>query len=105
MKPLSSDYIPDFYIPTELFIQDQILDTVGSIVKKYGSRAVLIATSSDYNTFESTIQQISTNLANSDVSCIIFDEIPDDPNTEDIDSAVFFIKKVFVEFYKSKHSQ
>jgi alcohol dehydrogenase class IV len=93
VTPLSSDYIPDFYIPTEIFIQEQILNTVGPIVKKFGSRAVIISTSADYNNFENTIQQISTNLAKSDVSCIIFDEIPDDPNTEDIDSAVFFIKK------------
>ena len=81
-------------MPTELFVKEQIISNTGTLIKKYGSRAILITTNKDFEKFHEIIESISNNLRNHDIGCIIYDEIPENPNTEYIDTATYFVKKV-----------
>ncbi len=85
--------IPDFHIPTKIYVKEEISGEIGQILRSFGSKTILVTTSSDFSKFEHTIQQLSTTLNRADIGCIVYDEIPEEPNTEDIDSAVYFIKK------------
>ncbi len=93
-KTLRNGIVPDFHVPTELFVKENILQEAGSIIRKYGSRVILITTSADFDQFHDTIEIISSNLRKNDIGCIIYDEIPANPNTEYIDSAAYFAKKI-----------
>ncbi len=93
MKTLSSGIIPDFNIPTRIYLKEDILNEIAAIIRNFGARAILISTAEDFIRFESVIQNLSSRLSKSDIGCIVYDEMPDHPTTEDIDSAVYFIKK------------
>jgi alcohol dehydrogenase class IV len=90
---LKTQFIPDFHIPTELFIRENIISDIGNIVKKYGSRVVVVTTESDFAKFQDILDQIPENMKQADIGCIIYDEMPDSPNTEFIDTAAHFLKK------------
>jgi alcohol dehydrogenase class IV len=90
---LNNGISPDFHLPTEIYIDNDLLNNISEIVKKFGTRTILICTSSDFEIFQSTIEKISDSLKESDIGCIIFDDLPNTPNTEDIDMAVSFLKK------------
>ena len=84
---------PDFYIPTEIFIKQNLIADVGNIISQYGSKFVLITTSADFEQFPEVIETISQISTQHGIGCIIYDEIPQNPDTEYIDSAVYFTKK------------
>ncbi|MDY6934222.1 MAG: iron-containing alcohol dehydrogenase [Spirochaetota bacterium] len=84
---------PDFHIPTEIYIKKNIIADIGKLINNYGSKVVLVTTTTDFAKFSDTIESISKNISNHDCGCIIYDEIPDKPDTEYVDSAVHFIKK------------
>ncbi|MBN1531671.1 MAG: iron-containing alcohol dehydrogenase [Spirochaetes bacterium] len=84
---------PDFHLPTEIFIRMDIMKTIAGVVGRYGSRSVLITTSPDFEVFQKIIEKISDSLKEADIGCIIYDELPPSPNTEDIDFAINFLKK------------
>ncbi len=84
---------PEFYIPTEIYIKQDIISEIGSIIQKFGSKAILITTASDFTLFSDIIGSISQSINNSGLGCIIYDEIPDKPDTEYVDSAVYFTKR------------
>lgn len=90
---LKSGIAPDFHIPTEIYIKQDSLSEIGAIVKKYGSRVVLVTSLSDFAQFQESIELITTSIIQSDCGCIIYDEIPPNADTEYIDSAVHFTKK------------
>ncbi len=93
VKSVNIGVTPDYYIPTEMFVRDDILAEMGSIMRKYGSRAVLITTAQDFLIFQDVVEKISSVLNGSGIGCIVFDELPLYPNTEYIDSASYFAKK------------
>ena len=84
---------PDFHLPTEIFIRENIIESVGSVMSRYGTRAIIITTSHDFEIYHAFIEQIAGNLKQADIGCIIYDELPQVPTTEDIDSAVSFVRK------------
>ncbi len=84
---------PDFHLPTEIYIRMEILKSIAKIIKRYGSRTILITTSSDFEVFQRVVERISDSLKEADIGCIIYDELPSSPNTEDIDFAVSFLRK------------
>ncbi len=90
---MKSGVVPDFYLPTEIFIKPEITADLGSILKSFGSRVVLITTSQDLDLFGETIEVISRNITNANLGFIIYDEVTDSPNTEYVDSATYFVKK------------
>jgi alcohol dehydrogenase class IV len=83
---------PDFHLPTAIYIRMDILKSIASVIRLYGSRTVLITTASDFETFQRVIEKISDNLKEADIGCIIYDELPASPNTEDVDFAVSFLR-------------
>ena len=85
--------MPDFHLPTEIYIQEEILSSISPIISKFGTRAILVTTSSDFELFQVLIENIVNNLKENDVGCIIYDGLPSNPNTEEIDLAVGFLKK------------
>ena len=89
---MNNGIAPDFHIPTEIFIKQDILNETGSIVRKYGTKALIIATSGDSVKYSSTIDQITRSLSDQNIGYIVYDEIPDNPDTEYIDSAVYYSK-------------
>jgi len=90
---LKDDLTPDIYIPTEIYIQKDIIPNIGYIIKKYGSKVILITTANDFVANSSIIETIYKNLKDLDIGCIVYDEISDIPDTEYVDSAVYFTKK------------
>lgn len=90
---MASQIKPDFHLPTKMFIGPDTISNIGEIISGLGSRAIIIATTSDIEKLEKTISQINANLTAKNIGCLIYDEIPDTPNNEFIDSAVYFTKK------------
>jgi alcohol dehydrogenase class IV len=90
---LKSSVTPDFNLPTEIFIRQDIINNIAEILKQYGSRAILIMTSNDIEIFHEKALAVASNLKRAGIGCIIYDELPEYPNTEDIDTAVSFAKK------------
>ncbi|MDY6968785.1 MAG: iron-containing alcohol dehydrogenase [Spirochaetota bacterium] len=84
---------PDFHIPTEIFIKQDLIADIGNIISQYGQKFVLITTSSDFEQFSDVIETIASISTQHGIGCIIYDEIPENPDTEYIDSAVYFTKK------------
>ncbi len=80
-------------MPTEIFINHNILDEIGNIAQKYGKRAAIITTNTDFEIYYQTIEKIANNLRAANIEVIIDDELPSSPNTEEIDKTVNFLKK------------
>ncbi|MFH0974653.1 MAG: iron-containing alcohol dehydrogenase [Spirochaetota bacterium] len=83
---------PDFNIPTEIYIKQEIIPEIGKIIRKYGTKVLIITTSSDFSKYYSTIDIMTKSLNEYNIGSIIYDEIPDNPDTEYIDSAVYYAK-------------
>jgi len=90
---LNTGIVPDFNVPTKIFIRNNILKDIAGIVGNFGSRALIITNTTDFVHFQDTIDFISKRLIDTNIGSIIFDEIPPDPNTDYIDSAVYFARK------------
>jgi alcohol dehydrogenase class IV len=86
-------YPPDFSLPSSIYIRNDIINDIGEIVKHSGNRIVLITTSPDFQIFQEAIEKIVQSLRKSGLNCLIFDDLPASPSTEDIDNAVSFVKK------------
>ncbi|HSA15885.1 MAG TPA: iron-containing alcohol dehydrogenase [Spirochaetota bacterium] len=84
---------PDFHIPSEIYIRQDIINDIASISSKYGTRAVLITTTENLEIYHATVEFISDQFRKEGIGCIIYDELPACPTTEDIDTAVSFTKK------------
>lgn len=84
---------PDFHLPTKIYIAPDILEDAGEIVVPFGSRALLIATSADFEHMEGQIEELQQKISATGTACIVYDEISEIPNTEFIDSAVYFAKR------------
>ena len=83
---------PDFYIPTEIFIKQDIIHDAGKIIKKFGNKALIVTTSHDFTKYHSVIETLTKTLNDQNIGAIIYDEIPENPDTEYIDSAVYYSK-------------
>jgi alcohol dehydrogenase class IV len=90
---LASEFIPDFHLPTEIYIRLDVINNIDSIIPKYGKRAVFITTSYDFLIYHQTIETISKILKKTNTGLIIYDDLPRYPSTEDIDVATSFTKK------------
>ncbi|MBN2402518.1 MAG: iron-containing alcohol dehydrogenase [Spirochaetes bacterium] len=89
---MNSGIGPDFYIPTEIFIKQDVVLDAGKIIKKFGTKALIITTSSDFTKYHSIIETLTKTLNNYGIGAIIYDEIPENPDTEYVDSAVYYSK-------------
>lgn len=88
-----STIFPDFHLPTKVFINPDILSSAGEIIAPLGTRAIIITTSSDLEKMEKVIESVSRKVSSAGTSCIVYDEIPEIPNTEFVDSAAYFCKR------------
>lgn len=84
---------PDLHLPTEIYILQDSINSMSDVVSRHGSRAILVTTTSDIEIFHQEIDSLSTTLRQSGIGCMIYDQLPPIPNTEDIDIAVSFCKK------------
>ena len=84
---------PDLHMPTEIFINYNILDEIGTISAKFGKRAIIITTTTDFEKYNKTIEKITHTLQENRIQVIINDELTETPNTEEIDKTVNFLKK------------
>jgi alcohol dehydrogenase class IV len=92
-SPIDNSIRPDFHLPTKIFIEPDILKSAGSIIPPMGSRTVVITTAGDFAAFGQVIEELSLALKEANCGCIIFDELPAVPTTEDIDAAAAYLKK------------
>jgi len=91
--PLDNNILPEFHLPTEIFIKQSISNNTPEIVSKYGKRAIFITTTSDFEVYSESLLNIYNSLKSAGIGCIIYDELSPSPNTEEIDEAVSFAKK------------
>jgi len=84
---------PEFHLPTEIYIKQEISDDSAEIVSKFGTRVVIVTVYADFEIYQKTLADIYRSLKRINIGCIIYDELPATPTTEDIDMAVSFIKK------------
>ena len=84
---------PDFHLPSQIYIRQDILKDIGKIVPRFGSRVILVTTANDFEVYGNAIELISHQLKDADIGCIVYDEVPYPPNTEEIDAAAAYIKK------------
>ncbi len=89
---MNVDITPDFHIPTEIFIKQDIISDTGRIIKKFGTKVLLIISSEDFARYNPAIEIIVKSLNSYNIGCIIYDEIPGNPDTEYVDSAVYYAK-------------
>ena len=85
--------IPEFHLPTDIFVRQDIAPIIPSIVEQYGTRVLMITTKNDITFHYKTIEQISSNFKKAGIGCIVFDSIPENPDTEYLDEVVNFSKK------------
>lgn len=85
--------LPEFHLPTEIYVRQGISRNIPDIVSTYGTRAVIITVASDFEIYNDILSEIYRYFKMRNLGCIIYDEIPANPTTEDIDIAVSFIKK------------
>ena len=90
---MKSAIMPDFHLPSEIYIKQGIINDIVTISSKFGSRPIIITTSSDLEIYYSEIEEITANFKDNGRPCIIYDELSPDPSTEDIDMAVSFTNK------------
>jgi len=84
---------PEFHLPTEIYIRPGISKNSSDIISRFGKRTVVITTAADFEIYQERLAELYSYFKNSNMGCIIYDELPGDPTTEDIDNAVTFIKK------------
>ncbi len=92
-QTVTTDIRPDFHLPSQIYIRQDILKEIGKIVPRFGSRVILVTTANDFEVYGSAIEIISRQLKDADIGCIVYDEVPYPPNTEVIDAAAAYIKK------------
>lgn len=85
--------LPDFHLPTEIYIRQNIIDEISDICIKYGKRAIIVITEKDMATYHDAVENTSNLLKSAGLGAIIYDQLPEDPNTEEIDQAVIYAKK------------
>ncbi|HOP63563.1 MAG TPA: iron-containing alcohol dehydrogenase [Spirochaetota bacterium] len=90
---MSRQIQPEFHLPTEIYIKPGISRNSSEILSKFGTRAVIITVIPDFEIYQEKLAELYSFFRNINIGCIIYDEIPGDPTTEDIDVAVSFIKK------------
>ena len=84
---------PEFHLPTEIYTKQDISSDSAEIVSKFGTRVVIVTVYTDFEIYQKTLSDIYRSLKKANIGCIIYDELPASPTTEDIDIAVSFIKK------------
>ena len=90
---MSTIIIPEFSLPSEIFIRPEVVQSVSDIIARFGKRTVILCTSEDMHLFSDIAQDINSSLNMKEIGCMIYDNLPKYPNTEDIDEAANFIKK------------
>ena len=84
---------PEFHLPTEIYIKQEISKNSAEIASKFGVRVIIVTVYSDFEIYQKTLSDIYKSFKKINIGCIIYDELPGTPTTEDIDMAVSFIKK------------
>jgi len=90
---LADTISPEFHLPTEIYIKQDISNNAAEIASKYGVRIVIITVYTDFEIYQKTLSDIYKSFKKINIGCIIYDELPAAPTTEDIDMAVSFLKK------------
>ncbi|HNW27138.1 MAG TPA: iron-containing alcohol dehydrogenase [Spirochaetota bacterium] len=90
---MTTELRPDFHLPSQIYIRQDIIKDIGKLASRFGSRAILVTTADDLELYGNVIEMISRQLKDADVGCIVYDEIVTPPNTEEIDTAAAYIKK------------
>ncbi len=90
---MTTELRPDFHLPSQIYIRQDIIKDIGKLASRFGTRAILVTTSDDLEIYGSVIEMISRQLKDASIGCIVYDEIPSPPNTEEIDTAAAYIKK------------
>lgn len=90
---MSSRITPEFFIPSEIYIKRDILKNAAELISRHGNRPVILTTSPDFENFNDSIDSLYRQLKKNGSGCIIYDELPKSPSTEDIDHAAAFLKK------------
>lgn len=94
---MDNSLIPDFHIPSAIYIRQNLLQESADILKDYTRRAVLITTSADYERYSHQIDELASYCSSRSIGCIVYDELSPSPNTEEIDDATTFSRKTYCD--------
>jgi len=82
----------EFISPTNIVFKKGVLNNIHDIVSAYGSRFLIVNIQKDNENPEG-LEKLRRALLRNGSGCIVYDELIGQPDTEQIDSAVYFAKK------------
>ncbi len=81
-----------FFLPTRIHYESDSLANLASVIKKWGNRIVIVHTKSDISD-PSLVYEIRATLERELNSIILYDDIEQQPDSDDLDSAAYFIRQ------------
>ncbi|HRP69888.1 MAG TPA: iron-containing alcohol dehydrogenase, partial [Turneriella sp.] len=81
-----------FSVPTRIQFENDSLFKVGNYVKQFGSRILLLNLKSE-NKNPSELTVLKNGLSKHSDGVIVYDDLTEDPNSDQVDSAAYFTKK------------
>ncbi len=83
----------NFYNPTRIHFGTGKLDEVGDVVKKYGTKCLLVTTSKDEVVLKPLYQRVTDMLSKSGIETTHFDEVVPNPTVQGIEKAINIVRK------------
>jgi len=81
-----------FYNPTRIHFGAGELNNLGSVVKRYGTKCLLVTTTNKEDVLRPLYDRVKTILSDSGVEVIHFDEVVPNPTVQGIEKAISIVK-------------
>jgi alcohol dehydrogenase class IV len=81
-----------FYIPTRIYYQSDSLAKMSEVIKQWGSRAVIVSVRKEIPDL-SVLYDIRSVLEKSLNSVILYDDVEEYPDSDDLDTASYYIRQ------------
>jgi len=86
----------DFFVPTKIHFESDSSFKMGQWIKGIGSRVLLISNKEE-NTNQEELSVLKNGISKHVTNCILYEDIKSEPNTEQIDTAAAFAKKIYAD--------
>lgn len=86
-----------FYNPTKIHFGAGKLNDIGKIVKKYGTKCLLVTTTNDEDVLRPLYDRVKALLAEDGIETLHFDEVVPNPTVQGIEKAIHMVKSQGIE--------